>query len=110
MKNKKLKEIKYKLNDIISYQKNTISSNALINKKTGTLTLFAFDKNQFISPHKAPFDAMAYVIEGKTLIKIGNKNYNLQKGDFIIMPANIEHSLKAITKFKMLLVMIKTKI
>jgi quercetin dioxygenase-like cupin family protein len=53
---------------------------------------------------------MAYVIEGKTLIKIGNKNYNLQKGDFIIMPANIEHSLKAITKFKMLLVMIKTKI
>jgi quercetin dioxygenase-like cupin family protein len=107
MKKQKLKEIKQKLKEIIKYQKDTISSNTLINKKAGNITLFAFDKNQVISPHKAPFDAMVYLIEGKAIIKIGNNNYNLEKGDFIIMPANIEHSLKAITKFKMLLVMIK---
>lgn len=104
---KSLKEKKHKLESLITHQKDTISSNTLINKKTGTITVFAFDKEQTISPHKAPFDAFVYVIKGKVNIKIGNKNHILEKGDFIIMPAEIEHSLKALTKLKILLVMIK---
>jgi len=106
-KDKSILNNKQRLKDIISYQKNTISSNTIINKKTGTITIFAFDKGQSLSTHTAPFDAMVYIIDGKVEITISKKSYILNKGETIIMPANEPHSLKALNKFKMLLIMIK---
>ncbi len=73
----------------------------------GTETLFAFDKGQGLSEHTAPFDALVYVFDGKAEINIAGKTHNLKSGEVIIMPANKPHSLKAIERFKMLLVMIK---
>lgn len=104
---KKNKENILKLKEISEYQKNNIVSNTLINKKTGTVTVFAFDKNQSLSEHTAPFDALVYVIDGEAEIKISGKAYTVKKGEAIIMPANKPHSLKALKKFKMLLIMIK---
>ena len=95
------------LANLISYQKNTVVSRTLINKKTGTVTLFAFDKGQGLSEHTAPFDAMVYILDGKVKITISGKPLSAEKGEMVIMPANKPHSLKAEKKFKMLLVMIK---
>ncbi len=96
-----------KLEDMIDYQENSIVSRTIIDREAGTVTLFAFDEGQGLSEHTAPYDAMVYVIEGEVEIKISDKPYHLKEGDMIVMPANEPHALKALSKFKMLLVMVK---
>ena len=96
-----------KLFELIGYQKGSIVSREIINKPTGTVTLFAFDRGQGLSEHKAPFDALVYILDGKAEITISGKSNKVKKGEFIIMPANQPHSLKAIERFKMVLTMIR---
>jgi len=98
----------FELAGLIEYQAGSIVSRMLVKKDAGTVTLFAFDKDQGLSEHTAPFDAMVYVIEGEVEITISGKPMTLKTGDTVIMPANDPHALKAIEKFKMLLVMVKS--
>ena len=97
-----------KLFDMLEYQKDAVVSRTLIDKKTGTLTLFSFDKGQGLSEHTTPFDALVYVIDGEAEISISGKPFHLQSGEMIIMPANEPHALTAINRFKMMLVMIRS--
>ncbi|MDD5692098.1 MAG: cupin domain-containing protein [Candidatus Omnitrophica bacterium] len=91
----------------IDYQEGSVVSKELIKKDKGSVTLFAFDKGQGLSEHTAPFDAFVYIIDGKAEITVSGKPQYVSAGESIIMPANKPHSLKAIERFKMLLVMIK---
>lgn len=95
------------LSDLVKYQENAVVSSEIIKKDTGTVTLFAFDKGQGLSEHTAPFDALVNIIDGQAEITISGKPFIVKEGEIIIMPANKPHSLKAVEKFKMLLVMIK---
>ena len=94
--------------DLLDYQEKAVVSRTLIEKETGTVTLFAFDRGQGLSEHTAPFDAMVCILDGKAEITItGNPNI-LEQGDMIIMPANEPHAVKAVDKFKMMLIMIRS--
>ncbi|MEW6534809.1 MAG: cupin domain-containing protein [Candidatus Auribacterota bacterium] len=95
------------LADLINYQEGAVVSRTFIDKKVGTVTLFAFDAGQGLSEHTAPFDAMVYAVEGDVEITIAHKPHHLHAGEIIIMPANKQHSLSAKNKFKMLLIMIR---
>jgi quercetin dioxygenase-like cupin family protein len=95
-----------KLIDTVNYQEKSIVSKTIIDNKSGTVTLFAFDEGQGLSEHTAPFDALVYIFDGKAEIKISNSVYHLNNGEMILMPANKPHALKALSKFKMMLVMI----
>ncbi len=92
------------LSDLIAYQDGSVVSRTLINKAAGTVTLFAFDANQGLSEHTAPYDAMVYVLDGEVEIRIAGKPIALKQGEMTIMPANQPHALTAITRFKMLLI------
>ncbi|MFX0179479.1 MAG: cupin domain-containing protein [Candidatus Hodarchaeota archaeon] len=94
---------------MLDYQKGSVVSRTLIDKNEGTVTLFSFDKDQGLSEHTAPFDALVNVIDGKVKITISKKDYILNEGQMIIMPANEPHALKALERFKMMLIMIKAK-
>ena len=110
MSNKKL-ELKAKasnLSSLINYQEDSVVSRTLIDKKTGTITLFAFDINQGLSEHTAPYEAMVCVIDGEVEVTISGNSITLKKGEITIVPANEPHALAAKTKFKMLLTMIKS--
>ena len=96
------------LSSLIDYQEGSVVSRTIIDKKTGTVTLFAFDENQGLSEHTAPYDAMVYVVEGEVEVTIAGKPITLKQGEITIMPANKTHALSAKTKFKMLLTMIKS--
>jgi quercetin dioxygenase-like cupin family protein len=96
------------LKRLVEYQTGSVVSRTLINKKTGTVTLFAFDKGESLSEHTVPYDALAYIVEGSAEITISGKSNNLKEGEMIIMPAGEPHALKAITQYKMMLVMIKS--
>jgi quercetin dioxygenase-like cupin family protein len=92
---------------LVDYQDDSVVSKEVIRKEKGTVTIFAFDKGQGLSEHTASFDALVYIFDGKVEIKIAGKQHYLSAGETIIMPANKPHSLKAIERFKMLLIMIK---
>jgi quercetin dioxygenase-like cupin family protein len=94
--------------DLINYQKGSIVSRTIIDKDAGTLTLFAFDEGQGLSEHTAPFDALVYLLDGEAEVTISGNPLNLKEGEIVIMPANQPHALRAIRRFKMMLVMIKS--
>jgi quercetin dioxygenase-like cupin family protein len=96
-----------RLSNMVNYQEGSVVSRTLIDKNVGTVTLFAFDKGQGLSEHTAPYDAMVYIFDGESDITISGKTIRLKEGEMTIMPANKPHALKAIQKFKMMLVMIK---
>src|SRR4030042_831685 len=96
-----------KLTDLVDYQDDAVVSREIINQKSGSVTLFAFDEGQGLSEHMAPFDAMVYLLDGEAKITISGNSLNLKQGEMIIMPANQLHSLKATKRFKMVLTMIK---
>ena len=94
--------------DVIEYQKGAIVSREIIRKKSGTVTIFAFDRGQGLSEHTAPFDALVSILDGRAEITVSGKKQAVKKGDAIILPAGKPHALKAAGKFKMLLVMIRS--
>ena len=97
----------FNLKESVDYADGSVVSKTLIKKDIGNVTLFAFDAGQGLSEHTAPFDALVYIIDGKAQVVIDSKEYTLDNGEMIMMPANKPHSLKAIEKFKMVLVMIR---
>ncbi len=94
--------------DLISYQETSVVSKTMLDKKTGTITLFAFDKGQGLSEHTAPFDAMVTVLDGKAEITIAGNPVLVKQGEMLVMPANQPHTLKAVERFKMMLIMIRS--
>jgi quercetin dioxygenase-like cupin family protein len=92
---------------LIDYQTGTVVSKTIIKRPTGTVTLFAFDKGEGLSEHTTPFDALVYLADGEAEITIAGKVNIVKQGEMILMPANQPHALKAKSRFKMMLVMIK---
>lgn len=108
MKGKEFEQAKvFNLNESIAYAKDSVVSRTIINRPGATITLFAFDAGQGLSEHTAPFDAQVQVIDGTATVYIAKKKYQVEKGEIIIMPANVPHALDAESSFKMLLTMIK---
>ena len=99
----------FKLKELVAYQPNAIVSRTLVEKDLGTITIFAFDEGQGLSEHTAPYDATVIVLEGHVDITISGKGCELQEGEMIVMPANKPHAMKAVTKFKMMLIMIRAR-
>ena len=98
------------LNSLIDYQEGSVVSRTIIDKNAGTVTLFAFDEGEGLSEHTAPYDALVYVLDGDAEVVISGKPIRLKKGEFTIMSANEPHALSAVTKFKMLLIMIRSQV
>lgn len=98
-----------KMKEIVAYQKQAIVSKTLLEKETGTVTLFAFDKDQALSEHTAPFDALVHVIEGLAEIHIAGVPHLVNEGEMLVMSAQQSHALKAFTPFKMMLTMIRSQ-
>ena len=97
-----------KIADLVEYQSGSVVSRVILKQKTGNVSLFAFDVSQELSEHSAPFDALVNILEGESEITISGKPFRAATGQMIILPANQPHALKAITRFKMLLTMIRS--
>jgi quercetin dioxygenase-like cupin family protein len=95
--------------DLVAYQDGAVVSRTIIDKNEGTVTVFAFDKEQKLSTHSAPYDALLEVIDGNALITIEDRQYTVKCGQQIIMPANKPHAVFAPEQFKMTLIMIRAK-
>lgn len=97
------------LSTLISYQEGSIVSRTIVRRETGNVTLFAFDETQGLSEHTSPFDAMIQMLEGEAEISVDGQPLRAKSGDVVLMPAHHPHALKAITKSKILLTMIRSR-
>ena len=95
------------MKDLVAYQDGSIVSKEIIKKATGTVTLFAFDRDQGLSEHTAPFDALVCILDGEAEIIIAGEPHRLKEGEMVIMPGGKPHALKAPKRFKMMLVMVR---
>ena len=93
--------------DLLQYQDGSIVSRVLLKNKGGTVTLFAFDVGEGLSEHTAPFDALVVVTDGEANIEIAGESFKVRQGETILLPANRPHAVRAATRFKMLLIMIR---
>lgn len=93
--------------DLVAYQDGAVVSRVVLKKGAGNVTLFAFDKDQGLSEHTTPFDALVHILDGTAVVTVGGRPYDLVAGEMILMPANVPHALKATTRFKMSLTMIR---
>lgn len=98
---------KEKLVGSIDYQTKSIVSKQIIKKPSGNVTLFAFDKDESLTEHTSPYEALVQIVEGRMTITIGGQPFNVEEGEIILLPPNIPHGLVALEKTKMLLTMIK---
>ena len=108
MSEKSTKQEIFNLDSMLDYQEGSVVSRTLMNKDVGSVTLFSFDAGEGLSEHSAPYDALVYVFDGDAEITISGVKHVVKKGQIIIMPANEPHGLKALEKFKMMLIMIKS--
>lgn len=97
-----------KINQTVEFQAGSVVSKEIINKPTGSITFFAFDKEQGLSEHTAPYDALVIIVEGTADITVSGEKNEVTAGEMLLMPAGAPHSLKAIQPFKMVLIMIKS--
>jgi len=95
------------LAELVAYQDGAVVSRTLIDKPTGTVTMFSFDAGQGLSEHTAPFDAMVSIMDGEAEVSIGGEPHIVGTGEMIIMPADVPHALRALKRFKMLLVLVR---
>jgi quercetin dioxygenase-like cupin family protein len=93
--------------NLVEYQDGAVVSREIVKKKTGTVTVFAFDRDQGLSEHTAPFDALVQILDGVAEVTIGGTPHLMVKDEMILMPANVPHALRALERFKMILVMIR---
>ncbi len=96
------------LANLVSYQEGSVVSRTILKRATGTVTLFAFDEGQGLSEHTAAFDAIAQILEGEAEITVAGKALPTKAGEAVLLPANLPHSLKATTRFRMMLTMIRS--
>jgi quercetin dioxygenase-like cupin family protein len=94
--------------DYVEYAADAVVSKTLVDRKTGTLTLFAFDQGQGLSEHSAPFDAVVQILDGEAELTIGGQVITAGAGSLVVMPANVPHALRAVRRYKMLLIMIRS--
>lgn len=94
--------------EYVQYQDGSVVSREIVKKSTGNVTFFAFDEGQGLSEHTAPFDALVQVLEGEVEVTIAGQPHRVQGGEIILMPAGKPHALKALKRFKMMLIMIRS--
>lgn len=97
-----------KINQTVEFQAGSVVSKEIVNKPTGSITFFAFDKEQGLSEHTAPYDALVIITEGTADITVSGEKNEVTAGEMLLMPAGAPHSLKAVQPFKMVLIMIKS--
>lgn len=95
------------LRDVVAYQDGTVASRMLVNKKAGSITIFSFDEDEGLSEHTAPYDAVVTILDGECEVWVAGQTFRMQEGQTIIFPANVPHALGALTRFKMMLTMIR---
>ncbi len=98
----------FSLMDFVNYQEGSVVSRVVLKREKGNITVFAFDEGQGLSEHTSPFDALVQAIDGEGEITVAAQPTRLRAGEMLLLPANKPHAVKAITRFKMLLTMIRS--
>lgn len=91
----------------VDYQEGRVVSRTIAQNAALSATLFAFDVGEEVGTHSAPGDALASILDGEAQIVIGDKTLTVPAGQAVVMPRDVPHSLLAVKRFKMFLLLVK---
>jgi quercetin dioxygenase-like cupin family protein len=94
--------------EIIEYESHSVVTKKILKKPTGEISIMSFDTGESLKERTSPFDSFAQIIDGKCEIIISGKSNILSSGESMIIPAHTANSIKANSRFKMILTIIKS--
>jgi quercetin dioxygenase-like cupin family protein len=97
----------FALDSLVTPTAQGIASRVLARTAAGNITLFAFDADEELSEHTAPFDALALTLSGALLLTIGGVDIRTAPQTVVLMPANVPHAVRATEASRMLLIMLR---
>lgn len=74
----------------------------------GGVALLAFEEGQKLDTHLAPTELMVTVLEGEIEFTMDGKPNDIKAGQFLLIGADVPHSVYARTDSKLMLVKIKS--
>lgn len=96
-----------KLKNLLDYEKGSITNLDLIGQDNLKFMIMAFDEGCYLSEHRAPGEAIVFALEGKGIINYEGTDYEVNEGDNFKFDKNALHSVKAVGRFKMALLLVK---
>ena len=97
----------FSLNDQVDFASDRIECQQIFETGNGGVSILAFKAGQKLDTHLAPFEVMVTVNEGEIDFTMLDETRRLKAGDFILMGANVPHSVNAVADSKVVLVKIK---
>lgn len=93
-----------KINEVNHFAFDTIRWEKMADKvyrkyKYGSSMMVAYlklEKGAIVPLHKHPNEQITHILSGKVAVSIGDKTYNVGKGDVLIIPANVPHRFVAL--------------
>ena len=97
----------FTLESLVTPTAQGIASRVLARTAAGNITLFAFDADEELSEHAAPFDALVLTLSGSLVLTIGGVEVQTAPQTVVLMPANVPHAVHATEASRMLLIMLR---
>ena len=97
----------FALDGLLTPTAHGIASRVLARTAGGNITLFAFDADEELSEHTAPFDALVLTLSGALALTIGGREVRTTPQSVVLMPAHVPHAVRATEPSRMLLIMLR---
>ncbi|MDY3126660.1 MAG: cupin domain-containing protein [Corynebacterium sp.] len=91
----------------IEYAENSTVSKTLMRAEGVNVVLFSFDAGEELSEHTAAMPVIVQTLEGELEITGDNKTVILKPGGLVHFTTRLPHAVKALTKAKMVLYMLR---
>lgn len=98
---------KLRFKDVIDYNSEKVEFKPVFETDCGGVSLVAMKAGQKLDTHTAPFEVMVTVCEGEIEFTMLEQSHHLRAGDFLLMGANVPHSLVANVDSKIMLFKVK---
>ena len=95
------------LTEETKFAANGIVSRTLLRTDNTRTVLFGFAEGQELTEHTSTQHAVIQILSGECEFSLNGQPHNLKAGDFLYMPPNLAHAVRATTQFSMLLTLTK---
>ena len=93
---------------VVDYVAGSVIVKTIMNKATGSVKVYSFDRGKALTDKGSPFDTLLEVIDGTGEVVIDVTSHLVQCGESIIIPGHARYIIRANSRFKMIRTIIKS--
>ena len=84
-----------------------LSSTILVSTSTAKQIVFCLAAGQALTDHQTPNVATIHLLDGRATVRAFDKAYELKRGDFVVLPPRVTHSVHATEPTRFMLTLVK---